>query len=66
GSPHAGRSPPGRTASERAACRALDIGSYQTAWAMLHWLRSVLVRLIRPGVCGSPRSAPPISSAPVR
>ena len=24
--------------------RALDIGSYQTAWALLHWLRSVLVR----------------------
>jgi hypothetical protein len=24
--------------------RALDIGSYQTAWAMLHRLRSVLVR----------------------
>ena len=24
--------------------RALDIGSYQTAWALLHRLRSVLVR----------------------
>ena len=24
--------------------RTLDIGSYQTAWAMLHRLRSVLVR----------------------
>lgn len=24
--------------------RTLEIGSYQTAWAMLHWLRSVLVR----------------------
>ncbi len=28
--------------------RALEIGSYQTAWAMLHRLRSVLV-LVRPG-----------------
>ncbi len=28
--------------------RALEIGSYQTAWAMLHHLRSVLIRP-RPG-----------------
>ena len=26
--------------------RTLEVGSYQTAWAMLHRLRSVLVRLV--------------------
>jgi hypothetical protein len=31
--------------------RSLEIGSYQTAWAMLHRLRSVLVA---PGRAGSP------------
>ena len=32
--------------------RALEIGSYQTAWAMLHRLRSVLVRPGRDQLCG--------------
>jgi hypothetical protein len=32
--------------------RTLDIGSYQTAWAMLHWLRSVLVRPRRDRLSG--------------
>ena len=29
--------------------KALEIGSYQTAWAMLHRLRSVLVALVASG-----------------
>src|SRR5512132_2557844 len=33
--------------SAQALKRALEIGSYQTAWAMLHRLRSVLVRPVR-------------------
>jgi hypothetical protein len=28
---------------------ALEIGSYPTAWAMLHWLRCVLVRPVVTG-----------------
>ena len=32
--------------------RTLEIGSYQTAWAMLHRLRSVLVRPGRERLCG--------------
>jgi hypothetical protein len=32
--------------------RALEFGSYQTAWAMLHRLRSVLVRPGRDQLCG--------------
>ena len=32
--------------------RTLEIGSYQTAWAMLHRLRSVLVRPGRDRLCG--------------
>src|ERR1700759_2711607 len=32
--------------------RALEIGSYQTAWAMLHRLRSVLVRPGRDRLAG--------------
>lgn len=35
-----------------AAMRAADIGSYQTAWALLHRLRSVLVRLGRERLSG--------------
>ncbi len=33
--------------------RTLEIGSYQTAWAMLHRLRSVLVRPGRDGLAGT-------------
>ena len=33
--------------------RALEIGSYQTAWAMLHRLRSVLVRPGRDRLTGT-------------
>jgi len=33
--------------------RILEIGSYQTAWAMLHRLRSVLVRPERDRLCGA-------------
>ena len=33
--------------------RTLEIGSYQTAWAMLHRLRSVLVRPGRERLCGT-------------
>lgn len=33
--------------------RALEIGSYQTAWMMLHRLRSVLVRPGRERLCGT-------------
>lgn len=33
--------------------RVLEIGSYQTAWAMLHRLRSVLVRPGRDGLAGT-------------
>jgi hypothetical protein len=32
--------------------RTLEIGSYQTAWAMLHRLRAVLVRLGRERLTG--------------
>ena len=39
--------------------RSLEIGSYQTAWAMLHRLRSVLVRH-RP----SPNRQPPACAQP--
>jgi hypothetical protein len=33
--------------------RGLEIGSYQTAWAMLHRLRSALVRAGRDGLTGT-------------
>jgi hypothetical protein len=33
--------------------RLLEIGSYQTAWAMLHRLRSVLVRPGRERLAGT-------------
>ena len=32
--------------------RTLEIGSYQTAWAILHRLRSVLIRPDRERLCG--------------
>lgn len=32
--------------------RTLEFGSYQTAWTMLHWLRSVLVRPDRDRLAG--------------
>jgi transposase-like protein len=39
--------------SAQSVQRALDIGSYQTAWAMLHRLRSVLVRPGRERLIGT-------------
>ncbi|MGH8940567.1 MAG: IS1595 family transposase [Actinomycetes bacterium] len=39
--------------SAQSVQRALDIGSYQTAWAMLHRLRSVLVRPGRERLTGT-------------
>ena len=46
--------------------RTLEIGSYQTAWAMLHRLRSVLVRPVR--VASSKRLVPlwQVSGARIR
>ena len=43
--------------------RALEISSYQTAWAMLHRLRSVLVRPGRERLAGRVRSMRPSSAA---
>ena len=43
-----------RTASQRRSLhRSLEIGSYPTAWAMLHRLRSVLVRPGRDRLTGT-------------
>jgi len=49
----AGCSPPGKDGiSAQSLKRTLEIGSYQTAWAMLHRLRSVLVRPGRDRLAG--------------
>ncbi len=47
--------------------RVLEIGSYQTAWAMLHRLRSVLVRPGRDRLAGrvaEPQGASATARAP--
>ncbi len=54
GSPPAGPSPATRAAGPRSSLqRSREIGSYQTAWTMLHRLRSVVVRPGRDRLTGT-------------